>query len=45
MVMIDEHHWFADDGALTRSLCEYVEHTTPDPIKCCACDEAKYQVT
>ncbi|XP_075235382.1 spondin-1-like [Lycorma delicatula] len=44
MVMIDKHYWFADDERLTRKICEYTKETTPEPGKCCACDEAKYQV-
>jgi hypothetical protein len=48
MVLEDADNWYADDGALSRQLCELVE---PEKGKkgeaeeeCCACDEAKYQV-
>ncbi|XP_050689773.1 spondin-1-like isoform X2 [Eriocheir sinensis] len=41
--------WYMDDGGLTKELCEEVQES-PDvqpPIvsQCCACDEAKYEVT
>lgn len=47
MVLEDADNWYAEDGALSRQLCELLE---PDNGKkgkdeeCCACDEAKYQV-
>ena len=38
-----------DDGELTKELCEEVQETfdmQPEAIlDCCACDEAKYEVT
>lgn len=44
MVYENSNSWFADDGNLTRIICE----GTPEPVKstneCCACDEAKYNV-
>ena len=53
--MVIEHRdvWFMDDGALSRELCEEKPHKTheeengmPEVIEdCCACDEAKYEVS
>ncbi|XP_043209341.1 spondin-1-like [Amphibalanus amphitrite] len=41
--------WFSDDGPLSYELCEHVhenEDEQPTPLDtCCACDEAKYEVT
>ncbi|CAL4072077.1 unnamed protein product, partial [Meganyctiphanes norvegica] len=41
--------WYMDDGELTKELCEELqenEDTQPEVISdCCACDEAKYEVT
>nr|CAD7456745.1 unnamed protein product [Timema tahoe] len=39
--------WYMDDGPLSLILCEKVQETTqPEIVKtCCACDEAKYEVT
>lgn len=41
--------WYMDDGELTKELCEEVQETVdmqPEIINdCCACDEAKYEVT
>jgi hypothetical protein len=48
MVLEDADNWYADDGALSRQLCEHVESDNgkkgKDDGECCACDEAKYQV-
>jgi hypothetical protein len=48
MVLEDADNWYADDGALSRQLCELVEPDNgkkgKDEEECCACDEAKYQV-
>jgi hypothetical protein len=48
MVLEDADNWYADDGALSRQLCELVEPKKgkkgEDEEECCACDEAKYQV-
>ncbi|XP_067001720.2 spondin-1 [Anabrus simplex] len=49
MVLEDSNNWYADDGALSRELCEL---TSPekqndeedDQSECCACDEAKYKM-
>lgn len=49
MVLEDESLWFADEGALSRTLCELVmPHAHEDvaddePRECCACDDAKYK--
>ncbi|XP_071452758.1 spondin-1 isoform X2 [Hetaerina americana] len=41
--------WYMDEGPLTRELCEEVqENHDEQPLvvdPCCACDEAKYEVT
>ncbi|KRT84807.1 hypothetical protein AMK59_501 [Oryctes borbonicus] len=43
MVLEDEHHWYADDGALSKTFCEQTERDVKfDAEDCCACDEAKY---
>ncbi|XP_069691847.1 spondin-1 [Periplaneta americana] len=47
MVLEDAENWYADDGALSRQLCELVETEKgkkDDGGECCACDEAKYQL-
>lgn len=49
MVVENRDVWYMDDGGLTKELCEEVQES-PDmqpPIisQCCACDEAKYEVT
>ncbi|XP_076330721.1 spondin-1-like isoform X1 [Tachypleus tridentatus] len=41
--------WYMDDGGLTRVLCEEKQESLEEQTKiledCCACDEAKYEVT
>ena len=48
MVLEDASNWYADDGALSRQLCELPDPENgkkeTDGRECCACDEAKYQV-
>lgn len=46
MVYIDDENWYADDGQLSRIVCELAEETskTSLPSECCACDDAKYKV-
>ncbi|KAL0268413.1 UNVERIFIED_CONTAM: hypothetical protein PYX00_010368 [Menopon gallinae] len=48
-VVEDRYVWYKDDGALTLTLCEDVRENInyqPEVLeKCCACDEAKYEVT
>lgn len=53
MVYEDDAHWFTDDGALSRELCELDEEEEEEDLgteelgpvrECCACDEAKYQL-
>ena len=48
MVLEDSDNWYADDGALSRQLCELPDpengKKSIDDGECCACDEAKYQV-
>lgn len=45
MVYEGPRAWFADDGELSKIICE--NKIDADTIKkeCCACDEAKYNVT
>lgn len=42
MVFEDEQHWYADEGSLTRVLCEHKPEPRIQKGECCACDEAKY---
>nr|CAD7194789.1 unnamed protein product [Timema douglasi] len=48
MVLENKESWFADDGALSRELCELEtvrnEKDEAAQSECCACDEAKYQL-
>lgn len=40
--------WYMDDGQLSHLLCEDVEDNDKQPEvvnSCCACNEAKYEVT
>lgn len=41
--------WFAEDGALTKMICEATaesqRETKRQNAECCACDEAKYSVS
>lgn len=41
--------WFSEDGELTKILCEEAQNTDDIQPKilplCCACDEAKYEVS
>lgn len=46
MVFEDANNWFADDGKLTKIFCERNEENLKfDENDCCACDEAKYNVS
>lgn len=42
MVYENESRWFAEDGQLTKRICEDTAASAPD---CCACDDAKYRVS
>ncbi|XP_077292585.1 spondin-1-like [Arctopsyche grandis] len=48
-VLEDRDVWFMDDTALSKTLCENTQgsaHMQPPIVEpCCACDEAKYEVT
>lgn len=46
MIFEDSTHWYAEDGALTKTFCEMTSDEVEklDDNKCCACDEAKYSV-
>lgn len=45
MVLEDASHWYADDGELSKTVCEQTEKDRKfDQEDCCACDEAKYSV-
>lgn len=41
MVYENASRWFAEDGQLTKRICEDTSLSVPD---CCACDDAKYRV-
>lgn len=47
--MENSDFWYMDDGPLSRLLCEDVQDNDdnqPEVVNpCCACDEAKYEVT
>lgn len=49
LVMENRDIWYMDDGELTKELCEDVQESDdmqPEVVfDCCACDEAKYEVT
>ncbi|XP_065568346.1 spondin-1-like isoform X2 [Artemia franciscana] len=49
MVIESRDVWYADDGGLTKELCEEKQEShdeQPEIVEpCCACDEAKYEVT
>lgn len=48
-VVEDRYIWYMDDGELSLTLCEDMQENIneqPEVLeKCCACDEAKYEVT
>ncbi|KAK6620458.1 hypothetical protein RUM44_006859 [Polyplax serrata] len=48
-VVEDRYIWYIDDGELSLTLCEDMQENIneqPEVLeKCCACDEAKYEVT
>lgn len=44
MVFENRNSWFADDGELTKIVCE-LPPAKPTADECCACDEAKYNVS
>ncbi|XP_053599633.1 spondin-1 [Plodia interpunctella] len=41
MVYENQSRWFAEDGQLTRRICEDTSLSASD---CCACDDAKYRM-
>lgn len=41
MVYENASRWFAEDGQLSRRVCEDASLSAPD---CCACDDAKYRM-
>lgn len=41
MVYENESRWFAEDGQLTKRVCEDTSVSGPE---CCACDDAKYKM-
>ena len=49
MVIESRDVWYADDGGLTKELCEEKQEShdeQPEIVEpCCACDEAKYEVS
>lgn len=45
MVLQDSRNWFADEGQLSKTLCELTDKDVKlSEDDCCACDEAKYNV-
>lgn len=44
MVFENGDSWFADDGQLTKIICEGAPERENADDQCCACDEAKYNV-
>lgn len=44
MVYENDESWFADDGGLTKIICEGEPERNNADDQCCACDEAKYNV-
>lgn len=46
MVYQQTGQWYADDGTLTKELCEATPESQQKKAvaECCACDEAKYSV-
>ncbi|XP_021954962.1 spondin-1 isoform X2 [Folsomia candida] len=47
-IIKNKGQWFMDDGELTKQLCpetEVGEEENEDTEPCCACDEAKYELT
>lgn len=47
MVFESANEWYADDGRLTKIICEETPESrkaTINSAECCACDEAKYSV-
>ncbi|XP_071559800.1 spondin-1 isoform X1 [Temnothorax nylanderi] len=47
MILENNVRWYAEDGALTKTVCETVntEIESANETRCCACDEAKYSLT
>lgn len=45
MVFENEQSWYADDDRLTKIICEGSPDFEQTMKQCCACDEAKYQVS
>ena len=49
MVVESRDVWFEGDGALTKELCEELQENDDEQPEinepCCACDEAKYEVS
>lgn len=47
MVHQQTGEWYAEDGALTKVLCEASPESQQKKmeVECCACDEAKYSVS
>lgn len=44
MVYENGESWYADDGHLTKIICEGEPERDNADDQCCACDEAKYNV-
>ncbi|KAL3267359.1 hypothetical protein HHI36_011490 [Cryptolaemus montrouzieri] len=45
MVLRNPFNWFADEGGLSKTICELTERDKKaDPDECCSCDEATYSL-
>ncbi|KAK4887775.1 hypothetical protein RN001_004046 [Aquatica leii] len=45
MLLEESSRWFADDGHLSKTVCEQSDNDRRlNPDDCCACDEAKYNL-
>lgn len=48
MILVGKDAWYADDGGLTKTVCEKKVDNMKKSMsddECCACDEAKYNVS
>lgn len=48
MIYEGKDAWYSDDGGLTKIICEEKEDKVKKALgndECCACDEAKYNVS
>ncbi|XP_011630143.1 spondin-1-like [Pogonomyrmex barbatus] len=45
MILENNVRWYAEDGGLSKTVCESTGTETSNETRCCACDEAKYSLT